>query len=85
MVLGRMIREISRVWIQPRGKATRALYDRIRKAQNAFYVMRRRVYANPNVESDVKNTVFKATVLPIPTCGISNFNLPDHNTRALEA
>lgn len=45
----------------------------------------RRVFTAPTVESDVKNAVVKATVLPILTYGVSNFNLSDHDERALEA
>ena len=37
------------------------------------------------MEEDVKNIVFKATILPILTYGISNFNLSDQNIRMIEA
>ena len=33
----------------------------------------------------MKNIVFKATVLPALKHGLSNFNLPDQNKRAMEA
>ena len=41
--------------------------------------------ANPNLEEDTKNNVFKATILAILLYGVSNFNLSDCNIRTIEA
>ena len=73
------------VWIQAKGKATHTVYDRIRKALNAYYDLYKRVYANPHVEEEVKVIVFKATILPILTYGLASFNLSDHNMSMIES